>query len=72
MYQFKTRDSEIKRHRFCLGNIPGNFSTNNMEKTSLNGSVYHFSVDYMTFDTSIIMDIHTNLVKEHDIKQFLG
>ena len=43
----------------CLGNISGDFSANNMKKkTGLNGSVYDFSVDYRTSDTSNIIDIH--------------
>ena len=50
----------------CLGNISGDFSANNMQKkTELNGRVYDFSVDYKTFDTNNIIDIHKYLMKKH-------
>ena len=68
IYQFKAKDSEIKKYPLCLGNISGDFSANNMSKTGLNGYVYDFSVDYRAFDTSNIIDIHKYLMKKHDIK----
>ena len=30
IYQFKAKDSEIKKYPLCLGNISGDFSANNM------------------------------------------
>ena len=39
-----------------------------MKKTGLSGCVYDFSVDYRTFDTSNIIDIHKYLMKKHDTK----
>ena len=45
-YKFKTKNSEISRNLLCLGNISTEFSTTNMQKTGLYGSVYDFSVDY--------------------------
>ena len=32
MYQFKTKDSKIKKYPLCSGNISGDFSANNMKK----------------------------------------
>ena len=32
IYQFKAKDSEIKKYTLCLGNISGDFSANNMQK----------------------------------------
>ena len=32
IYQFKAKDSEIKKHVLWLGNISGYFSANNMKK----------------------------------------
>ena len=72
IYQFKAKDSEIKKHALRLGNISGDFSANNMKKIGLNECVYNFSVDYKGFDTSNIIDIHKYLMKKHDIKQCLG
>ena len=42
IYQFKAKDSEIKKYPLRLGNVPVDFSANNMIKTRLNGSVYNF------------------------------
>ena len=69
IYQFKVKDSEIKKHHLCLGRISGDFSANNMmKKTGLNGCVYDSSVDYRAFETSSIINIHKYLMKKHDIK----
>ena len=38
------------------------------KKTGLNECVYDFSIDYKTFDTSNIIDIHKNLMETHDLK----
>ena len=46
IYQFKAKDSEIKKYPLCLGNVSKNFTANNMKKTGLNGYVYEFSVDH--------------------------
>ena len=52
----------------CLGNIPADFSVDNMKKTGLNENVHDFSVGYNVIDTSNIIDIHKYLMKKHDIK----
>ena len=57
-----------KQYPFCFGNISGDFSANNMNKTGLNGCLYKFYVDYRAFDTSNIIDTHKYLLKNHDIK----
>ena len=37
----------LSKDRLCLGNIPGDFSANNMiKKAGLTGCVSDFSVDY--------------------------
>ena len=35
IYQFKAKDSEIKKHTLCLENISGYFSDNNMKKNRI-------------------------------------
>ena len=35
IYQFKAKDSEIKKYPLCLGNISGDFSANNMKKNRI-------------------------------------
>ena len=32
MYQFKAKDSEIKRYQLCLGKISGDFLAKNLKK----------------------------------------
>ena len=32
IYQFKAKDSEMKKYLLCLGNVSGDFSANNMKK----------------------------------------
>ena len=44
IYRFKAKDSEIKQYPLCLGNISGDSSANNMDRTGLNGCVYDFSL----------------------------
>ena len=81
IYQFKAKDSEIKKYLLCLGNISGVFSanimkknkqTNKKKKTELNGCLYDFFSDCRTFDASNIVNIHDYLMKKHNIKQCLG
>ena len=42
IYQYKSINSELIKHRLCLGNISGDFSANNMKKAGLNGCVQFF------------------------------
>ena len=39
IYQFKAKDSEIKKYLLCLGNISKDFTIYNMKKTGLRESV---------------------------------
>ena len=57
LMQLKANDSEIQKYPLCLGNI---FQPITWKKR-LNGCVHDFSVDYRTFDTSIIIDIHESI-----------
>ena len=42
VYQFKTKDSEIKDFALCLRNILKDFTIDNMKKTGLKGVVIFF------------------------------
>ena len=68
IYQFKAKDSEIKRYPLCLGNVSKDFTAFNVKTTGLSGYVYKFSVDYNIIDSSNIINIHKYLMKKHDIK----
>ena len=65
IYQFKTKNSEIK-YPLCLENISKGFTFNNIRKTGLNEYVYEFSVDYNVIDTSNIINIYKYLMKKYD------
>ena len=39
LYQFKVKDSEIKDHALCLGNISKDFTINNTKKIGIKGIV---------------------------------
>ena len=47
----------------CLGNISKDWSTDNMKRTSFNGYIYGFSVDYDATDVDDIKDIQKYLMK---------
>ena len=66
--QFNAKESELKRHPLCLGNISKNFSVGNIEKTGLNEYVYDFSVNCNAIALDDTLDIHKYLMKNHDIK----
>ena len=59
IYRFKAKDSEIKQYPLCLGNISGDSSASNIDRTGLNGCVYDFSVDYRAF--VVILSISINI-----------
>ena len=66
----KVKDSEIIPNVLCLGNVSKDFSTSNMKKTGLYGTVYDFSVDYGAVSVDNILNIHKYLIKkrQHSIK----
>ena len=65
--KFKAKDSEITPYPLCLGNISKDWSIDNMKKTSLQGYVYDFSVDYDAIKVSDILDIHKYLMEKNGI-----
>ena len=64
LYQFKAQDSDVKDYALSLGNISKDLSINDIKKnTKLKGNVIFFSVDFNSFDTNDILDIHKDLMK---------
>ena len=62
IYQFKAKDSEIKKYPLCLGNASKDTMLQSIiwkKKTVLKRSVIFFSVDYRSINTNEILDIHT-------------
>ena len=61
--KFKATDSEIVATPLRLGNISKGWSVDNMKRTTFNGYVYDFSVDYDAIAVDDILDIHKYLMK---------
>ena len=64
IYKFKAKYSKIVANPLCLGNIPKNWSIDNMKRTGFTVYVYDFSVDYKATDVDDIKDIHKYLMKK--------
>lgn len=65
LYQFKAKDSEIKKIPLCLGHMLQYFIVNNMRK--LIGYLYDFSVDHDANHISDVKHIHKYVTKKHKI-----
>ena len=65
IHKFKVKDSKIVATPLCLGNISKDWLIDNMKKkTSFNGYVYDFSVDYDATDNDDTKGIHNYLMKK--------
>ena len=64
IHKFKAKDSKIVATPLCLGIISKDWLIDNMKKTSFNGYVYEFSVDYDATYNDDIKDIHNYLMKK--------
>ena len=42
IYQFKAKDSEIKKYPLCSGNVSEDFTADNMKKNSIKGRCKYF------------------------------
>ena len=62
--KFKAKDSKIVANPLCLGNISKDWLIDNMKKTSFNGYIYDFTVDYDATDNNVIKDVHNYLMKK--------
>ena len=62
VYQFKTKNSEIKDYALCPDNVSKDFAINNMEK-NIKRSCKIFLIDFNPIDTNDILDIHKYLMK---------
>ena len=55
--RFKAKDSEIVATPLCLGNIPIDWTVDNVKTTGLNRYVYDFSADHDAIAVDDILDI---------------
>ena len=65
--KFKGKDFEITPHQLCIGNTSKDWSIDNMKKTSLQGYIYGFSVDYDAISLSDTLGIHKYLMEKNKI-----
>ena len=66
IYRFK--DSEINAAPLFFGNVPKDFSADDIKKTRLHGYVYDFSIDYDSIGVDDILDIHEYLTVKNNMK----
>ena len=64
IFKFRAKDPEIIAVPLCLGNIPKDWSADNIKKKGFNGYVYDFSVEYDATDVDDNVDIHRYLKKK--------
>ena len=65
IYQFKAKNSGIKKYVSCLSNVSKDFTIDNMKKRNrIKRKHKFFSVDYRSINTNEILDIHIYLTKE--------
>ena len=63
--KFKAKDSEIKAHPLCLGDISNEYpKSSDFKDTALYGNICDFSVDYSAITNDKILDIHNYLMKK--------
>ena len=61
IYQFKAKDSEIKKFPLCLGNISGDFLTNNMNKNRIKWMCIRFFLLIIELLILVILSISINI-----------
>ena len=63
IFKFKADNKKVNfPTQFRLGSISNGFGVLEFREVSLNGNVYHFSVDYNSIDKSDILNIHKYLM----------
>ena len=66
--KFKAKESEIKAHPLCLGNISNEYpNASDFRDTALYGNIYDFSIGYSVIKTPDILNMHTYLMKKKTI-----
>ena len=69
IFKFKA-DNKIVNFptQFCPGSTSNEFCNTEFEEVSLNGNIYHFSLDYNSIDKSDILHIHKYLMTKNNMK----
>ena len=66
--KFKATDDQMINEKLCLGNLSGEWTKSESEKTGLYGNIYDFVVDYRAINgVKPIYDMHRYLMTKHNI-----
>ena len=66
--KFKAKNDQIISEGLCLGNLSGEWTTSESEKTGLYGNIYDFAVDCKVVNgIKPIYDMHRYLMIKHNI-----
>ena len=69
IFKFRTNNKKFNfRTHFCLGGISNGFTNTESKEVSLYGNAFDFSVDYNSFDKSVILNIQKYLMIENNIE----
>ena len=65
---FKAKNDQIISEGLCLGNLSGEWTKSESEKTGLYGNIYDFVVDYKAINgLKPIYDMYRYLITKHSI-----
>ena len=66
--KFKCKTDQLVKEKLCIGNLSGQWTTSESEKTGLYGNIYDFVVDYEQFaGVKANYDMHRYLMTKHNI-----
>ena len=66
--KFKAKDDQMINEKLCIGNLSGEWTKSESEKTGLYGNIYDFVVDYRAINgVRPIYDMHRYLMIKHNI-----
>ena len=66
--ELKFKTDQLVQEKLCIGNLSGQWTTNELEKTGVYGKIYDFVVDYeQIVGVKTIYDMHRYLMTKHNI-----
>ena len=66
--KFKAKPDQLIKEKLFIGNLSGQWTTSESEKTGLYGNIYDFIINYkQVTDVKFIYDMHRYLMIKHDI-----
>ena len=66
--KFKAKNDQVINKKLCLGNLSGECTTIESEKTGVYGNIYDFVVDYKAINgVKPTYDMHRYLMTKHNI-----